>query len=468
MSNLMQTSPHISLDPKRYFWILIGLFIAAGSMALYTDHLWLALAVPALIIGLGLLSVSHERLFLLLFFLIPFSIEVELPGGLGTDLPTEPLLWLITGIGIVYIISKPTISLSKGYGLLFLVQLVWGVITMLFAEFPLISLKYLLAKIWYVVPFYFLPLYIFRSERLWIKLLQALLLATLIAGSYTFINHGLTGWTFSSRTLAGAPFFRNHVNYACLLLLCLPASYYLYQETREKRYVFLLSIFLLFLQFTYARIAYVAIAVALVVMFSLRYKLLRTVMIIGMACVIGACLYMLSGDRINRLAPEYDKTISHQRFDRLVEATYQLQDISSMERAYRWVAGLQMISDRPLVGFGPANFYSTYKPYTINSFQTYVSNNPERSGIHNYYLMIAVEQGLIGLLIFLSMVIYLLTKGERIYQSLQSAASKRLVGLAVQWIVIILTISLLNDMIEVIKVGPFFFLAAYLIDSTTE
>lgn len=464
----MPTSPHNSIEPKRYYWILTALFIAIGSMAVYMDQLWLTLVVPVLAIGLALMSVSHERLYILLFFLIPFSIEIELPGGLGTDLPTEPLLWLITGIGMVYIISKPKLSLSKGYALLLLVQFIWGVLAMLFAEFPLISLKYLLAKTWYVIPFYFLPFYIFRSDRIWIKLLQILLIATLIAGSYTFINHGLSGWTFSSRTLAGAPFFRNHVNYACLLLLCLPASYYLYQETREKRYVLLLSIFLLFLQFTYARIAYVAIAVALIAMFSLRYKLLRAVMIIGMTCIVGVSIYMLSGDRINRLAPEYDKTISHQRFDRLVEATYQLQDISSMERAYRWVAGLQMISDRPLFGFGPANFYSTYRPYTVNSFQTYVSNNPERSGIHNYYLMIAVEQGLIGLLIFMFMVIYLLTKGERMYQSLQSTGSRRLVGLATQWIVIILTISLLNDMIEVVKVGPFFFLAAYLIDSTEE
>ena len=117
------------------------------------------------------------------------------------------------------------------------------------------------------------------------------------------------------------------------------------------------------------------------------------------------------------------------------------------------------------MGFGPSNFYSTYSAYANNSFQTYVSDNPEKSGIHNYYLMLAVEQGIPGLLIFLSMVWYLLLQAEKKYHSCALDQRNR-IELAILWLMMILSISLLNDMIEVIKVGPFFFLAGYLIDKS--
>jgi len=66
---------------------------------------------------------------------------------------------------------------------------------------------------------------------------------------------------------------------------------------------------------------------------------------------------------------------------------------------------MRMAADRPLVGFGPGAFYESYVPYTLSSFQTYVSDNPEKSGIHNYYLMTSVEQGIPGLILFLILTI---------------------------------------------------------------
>ena len=454
---------HLDNYASRYYWILTGLALISGIFGIYIDQPLILLMIPILLVIIGALAISIRKLYVLLFFLIPFSIELELSGGLGTDFPTEPLLWLITAIGIVYVMRKPKLIMHRGFGLIILLQLVWGITTLLFAEYPLISFKYLLAKIWYIVPFYFLPFYIFHNDEIWSKAMKALLLATLIAGLYTFMNHGFSGWTFSSRTLAGAPFFRNHVNYACLLLLCLPAGYFIFQETKEKKYIFLILIFLVFLQFTYARIVYVSIAVALVSLICLRLKILKIVFIVGLISVVLSGIYLLSGDRLIRLAPEYERTISHQSFDRLIEASYKMQDISTMERAYRWVAGIKMIQERPFLGFGPSNFYSTYRAYTNNSFQTYVSDNPEKSGIHNYYLMLAVEQGIPGLLIFSSMVWYLLLQAEKKYHVCAPEQRNR-IELATLWLMMILSISLLNDMIEVIKVGPFFFLAGYLID----
>ena len=71
-----------------------------------------------------------------------------------------------------------------------------------------------------------------------------------------------------------------------------------------------------------------------------------------------------------------------------------MEDISTMERVYRWVAGVEMVKDKPIFGFGPGTFYSAYKAYTLSSFQTYVSDNVDHSTVHNYFLLTFIEQGL--------------------------------------------------------------------------
>ena len=124
-------------------------------------------------------------------------------------------------------------------------------------------------------------------------------------------------------------------------------------------------------------------------------------------------------------APNYERTVTHTEFDNLIEATYQLEDISTMERVYRWVAGFYMSNDHPWFGFGPGNFINFYKTYTVTSFRTYVSHNKEQSGIHSYFLMVLVEQGIIGVLIFFVLSFYLLIKGEQIYHETTQANRKR-------------------------------------------
>lgn len=116
-----------------------------------------------------------------------------------------------------------------------------------------------------------------------------------------------------------------------------------------------------------------------------------------------------------------------------------------------------MINDKPIVGFGPNAFVENYKNYTVFVFQTWISENEERSGVHNYFLMTAVEQGLIGLFIFTALIIAIFLWGEKIYH--QQSGNKKLLVMAALLSMIALFINLLfSDMIEVDKTGSFFFI----------
>jgi len=140
-----------------------------------------------------------------------------------------------------------------------------------------------------------------------------------------------------------------------------------------------------------------------------------------------------------------------------------MEDISTVERFYRWVAGFYMVAEKPWLGHGPSTFYSEYKSYTVNSYKTYVSDNPEKSGIHNNFLMVTVEQGIIGLIIMLSLAFLPLIVAEQTYHKLKDKNDRTLVMCAAISFALINITILINDLLEADKVGPFFFLSAAII-----
>src|SRR5688500_18842426 len=105
----------------------------------------------------------------------------------------------------------------------------------------------------------------------------------------------------------------------------------------------------------------------------------------------------------------------HRDFRDHLIATYQLRDQSTAGRLNPWVDGVRIVKEKPFRGFGPGSFYNRYKPFTITSFKTWVSSNPERSTVHNYFLLVATEQGLFGLILLLVLLGVAIFVAERLY-----------------------------------------------------
>lgn len=209
---------------------------------------------------------------------------------------------------------------------------------------------------------------------------------------------------------------------------------------------------------TYTRAAYLSLFIAAGAYVVIRLRLVKLVIAISVIAALGLVSYMVVDNKYLEYAPNYDTTIAHKRFDNLIEATAKMEDISTMERLHRWVAGMRMSVDHPLAGFGPGNFYNFYKSYTVTGFQTYVSDNPEKSGIHSYYLMTLVEQGVPGLILFLFLSFYALAKGENIYHESKDRERKNIVMTVLLCLVIIDAFLIINDLIETDKAGSFFFI----------
>jgi len=431
--------------------------------------------LPLLFPILGLIgfagSLNLNRLYAFFFLLIPFSIEVELTRSFGTDLPSEPFMIGLTLIALL-IFARNYKRIDARYlkhpiTFLLLLHFIWIAIATLFSQNLFVSVKYLLAKTWYIVPFYFLAIHLLKKEAAVRTLLKCALISLLVSISFVMISHAGDGFSFDSINQAVSPIFRNHVNYACILTLFVPYIWYLTVSNKSTFYrvfyTIAMVVFLTAIYLSYTRAAYVAIGIALGAYLIIKWKLVKVV-ILTVTIVATAIISFLSIDN-NYLEykPDFEKAITHKKFDDLLDATTKLEDISTVERFYRWVAGGYMVADRPLLGFGPATFYFNYQSYTVTGFQTYVSDNPEKSGIHNYYLMTAVEQGLVGCLIFVSFCFIVMIKGEEAYHNQPDKSKKALIMSALLSFIIICAVLIINDMVEAAKVGPFFFLAPALI-----
>ena len=411
--------------------------------------------------------VNYKAIFFGFFVLLPFSIEVTLPGGLGTDLPSEPIMWFLTGLFFLLVLWNGKRIDKKVFtnpiSLILILHLLWIFITTILSSYPIISLKFFLAKVWYVLPFFFLPLVIIKEETEWKKLFKYLIYTSIIAVIYVMINHAATGFSFADINFAVRPIFRNHVNYAALLVLLVPFIWAMARVTKEKKFWLILAFFLVAVYFTYTRAAYGVIVLSVIMYFVLKFRLMKWVVPLAFVVVGLGLNSVIQGNEYLEMAPEYERTVSHTKFNNLIEATYKMEDISTMERLYRWVAGFHMVKDRPFFGFGPSTFYNNYESYTVSSFQTYVSDNPEKSGIHNYYLMTLVEQGLIGLIILLFIVLLPLFIAQRAFDDQTGKIGRYWVMAAALSYFSTAVMILINDLLEADKVGPIFFLSASII-----
>ena len=141
---------------------------------------------------------------------------------------------------------------------------------------------------------------------------------------------------------------------------------------------------------------------------KIKKNILGKTILIGIISIVIGLIVLINNNRFMQFAPEHDETIFHENFSEHLNATIGLKDISNAERFHRWVAGVRMVAEKPWTGFGANSFYNNYQPYTAAAFKTWVSNNPEHSTVHNYYLLVALEQGLPALILFGGFYIYLL------------------------------------------------------------
>ena len=139
-----------------------------------------------------------------------------------------------------------------------------------------------------------------------------------------------------------------------------------------------------------------------------------------------------------------------------------MEDMSTVERFYRWIAAVNLFKQHPMVGVGPNNFTANYKPYTVTSYETYISDNEEKSTVHNYFLLLLTEQGIPALLLYIILLVTIFLTAQRVY-NISSEENRKYIIAITLCIVSFLFNNTLSDLVEANKVGSLFFISLALL-----
>ena len=449
--------------------ILYGLFLFFIPFLLggiYLEKFWIGV-IPFAILFIFIIFYHVRFLYWILIFSIACSVTFDFNKRLSTDFPTEFISIGLTAIfWILWLVYKPkqlnflwNHKLTWGLAILW----IWSFIASLQAVHFVISFKYILAKIWYITSFFILTFYMMRGFRDIKKLFWMLYIPILLTAIYSFVRTVLGDFSFEFTNQYSLPFYDNHVIYATTMTLILPLVYIArrwYPKGSLPRV--LLSISILFLlitiYFSYTRACYLAILGGLTLVFLLKIKKLVLGYILAVMVIISV-LFVFSYDYFYlRLAPDYNTTVMHDEFKDHLISTFYGKDASSMERLNMWISVFRMYQERPIAGYGPNNFPSTYKPYSVMYFKTWVSDNPLQLSCHNYFWLLLAEQGLVGLILFVIFIGLVLYYIRQVYDSSESPYIRSFMIALAAIVGIFIVILFFNDLIETSKNGSLFFI----------
>ena len=460
-----------AIQQQKKYWIAVTIFIVTGTVAIVLEQpLLLALPFLYIIIPIIFSVVIHkiEKIFWLLFITLPLSTELNITPSLGIDFPDELLLMLLTGLFFLSIKFRPNLFpievLKHPLFLMIVLQLFWVLVCTFFAVNQLLSIKFFLARIWFIIPFVILPQFFLQSINQFKKLALSLLIPMSVVVILCLIRHSYYQFSFEGIKNTLSPFFRNHVTYSAMLVCLLAVLWCVRKLTpKTKTYRLWLNwglvIGFIALFFAYSRGAWAALIIGVFTAIIIHYKMMGKFLIVTTISIAFSVGWLTYNNHYVRFAPDYQHTIFHSELGEHLQSTTSLKDLSNAERFYRWVAGAKMFTQRPFTGFGPNNFYANYKNYTADIFKTYVSDNPEHSTVHNYYLLTAVEQGFIGLLLFYLLLCMMFLHIQRLYNMFKNNFYRTVTlttGIVISMIAIINSMS---DMMETDKIGSLFWLS---------
>jgi O-antigen ligase len=107
-------------------WLFASIFILAAAGFAYTQEIWIIL-LPVFFLAALLLVQHPEMLFYLLLMSIPWSVEYNFNPHLGTDLPDEPLMLLMSLSIFIWFLYRGKVNGRLHPVLLLIVlQLIWS------------------------------------------------------------------------------------------------------------------------------------------------------------------------------------------------------------------------------------------------------------------------------------------------------------------------------------------------------
>ena len=406
--------------------IILAFFLAI----LFSYFIWFDLAelylFPIALLLVYLAIFQTEILFLSLAFFTPFSINIEeFSKSFGLFIPTEPLLFGLMLILLFFQFKTPFVDKQIWKHPIIISVLVfisWMFVTAITSSNVLVSFKFILSKLWFIIPILFFGSHFFKKEtnRNWF--IRLFIIATSCTIIYTLIHHSTYDFGEKAGHWVMSPFFKDHTIYGAIIAMIIPLllSWYFSEKYAPLIQISLIGIIIIVffgLYFSYTRAAWLSIAIAIIVGFIIHFKVNYKILLF-LASV--ACIFLFfQWDTIQMELARNTHEHTTEAFDeRIQSAANVTTDASNLERINRWNCALSMFQQRPIFGYGPGTYALEYAPFQEAKNLTIISTNfGDMGNAHSEYLGALAEMGLIGLLTFIAFVIAIFYSAIQLYYS---------------------------------------------------
>jgi O-antigen ligase len=390
------------------------------------------LVAPVVLILLFLYIFSLDKVVMLITLLTPFAViyrNAEL--GIGISLPTEPLMLGVLFIFVIRLFYDGGYNkkiLNHPVTIAILLNLIWIFITIFTSEIPLVSVKFFLARLWFIIPFYFIGVIIFRKFKniplfVWLYAIPLVLVIF-----YTLYNHATFGFDKPSSNMVMHPFYNDHTAYGAVVAMFIPVLLSFAIKRDLPKYHRLLALSVLFVLvlgiiFSYSRAAWLSLFLSFIlysiVLFKIKFRyVLSTILLLA------GLFYLFQFQLIDRL--EKNKQDSSTDFLEHIQSISNISsDASNLERINRWNCAIRLFKERPFFGWGPGTYQFVYAPFQRSKEKTIISTNAGDMGnAHSEYIGPLSESGVLGMITFLVVVVTVMVTGLRVYRKARSLEVK--------------------------------------------
>jgi len=381
---------------------------------------------------------SLDKLVLIIVFLVPLSIPLKeflSSSDFNMSLPSEPLLFGVFLLFIMNLFLNNKID-KKIYrhpvSIAIYIYLIWMFITSMTSSMPIVSFKYLLARLWFLAAFYFITAQIMRKHKNIKTFLWAYMVPLIGVIIYTIIRHIEYG-IFDKQVAhwVMGPFYNDHTAYAAVLTMFIPVliGFLFKSDYSFNIKLLILPVLILFIFATllsYSRAGWGSlVAMALVYLVILLRMKLRTLIFLGLI-VLGLFFHYQSKIMMHL---ERNRQDSSAKLSEHIESMSNIStDASNVERINRWQCAFRMFYERPFFGWGPGTYQFKYAPFQFSYDRTIISTNAgDKGNAHSEYIGPLAESGVLGTLTFLAIVIATVATSLSVYRRLRNKETKMLV-----------------------------------------
>ena len=417
-----------------WLYLIAALFVAVALYLLVNKHNYLFFAVPV-VLGILLLYIfSLDKVMMLISFTVPLSVILKEFEQLAVSLPAEPLL---AGVLILFIakllyegnydrkIARHPVSI------VIICMFVWMVVTTITSEMPLVSIKFIVSRLWFIIPSFFFCALLFKKPKNIDWFIWLYIASLCIVVVYTTINHAKHGFDNDTAHWVMSPFYNDHTAYGAALAIYLiyAITYVFMPGIKTNRKIIILGVVAILsvaMILSSCRAAWVslaaAIAVLICVLLKIKFRWILTVV------VILTGLFFTFQHQIIDALEHNSQDASGDIVENIQSITNISTDASNLERINRWQSAFRLFAERPIFGWGPGTYQFVYAPYQMSKEKTIISTNAGDGGnAHSEYIGPLAEQGIMGTILVLALVITVVYTGLRAYHRAKNKKAKVLV-----------------------------------------